>query len=277
MNAMFSHNVNSLQWRHNECDGAWYHQPHECLLSRWFKHRSKKTSKLRVTGLCVRGIPVTGKCFHSMTTSCANKSCPLTQPRQSNVTPHTNIVSALFIRCLRCLRCHIKPCVEIIFKNVKTYLYFLWFLNNQMKRVIEILSPGRQAHRMVNVKLTNIWLNAEKVTSHLNQWWSCFHSVDNTVILVWQIIYVILWYTNGIILTEFQNDNCPCNPWRKFRPDYLSVSELQKSKIQDNLTEINNKTFSYLTWITWWISYYVIVYWWDIDYKLIWSGHEVHS
>ena len=28
------------------------HQPHECVLNRLFKRRSKKTSKLRVTGLC---------------------------------------------------------------------------------------------------------------------------------------------------------------------------------------------------------------------------------
>ena len=45
----------SLQWRHNGCDGFSNHQPHDCLLNRLFRGRSKKTSKLRVTGLCVRG------------------------------------------------------------------------------------------------------------------------------------------------------------------------------------------------------------------------------
>ena len=40
----------SLQWRHNDRDGVSHHQPHDCLLNRLF--RSKKTSKLRVTGLC---------------------------------------------------------------------------------------------------------------------------------------------------------------------------------------------------------------------------------
>ena len=49
--------VNSLQWRHNGRDGVSNHQPHDCLLNRLFKRRSKKTSKLRVTGLkFVRGI-----------------------------------------------------------------------------------------------------------------------------------------------------------------------------------------------------------------------------
>ena len=40
-----------LPWRHNGHDGVPNHQPYECLLNRLFKHRSKKTSKLRVTGL----------------------------------------------------------------------------------------------------------------------------------------------------------------------------------------------------------------------------------
>ena len=51
----------SLQWRHNERDGVSNRQPHDCLLSRLFRLISKKTSKLRVTGLCARNSPVTGE------------------------------------------------------------------------------------------------------------------------------------------------------------------------------------------------------------------------
>ena len=51
----------SLQWRHNEGDGVSNQQPHECLLKRLFKRRSKKTSKLRVTGLCEGNSWVTGE------------------------------------------------------------------------------------------------------------------------------------------------------------------------------------------------------------------------
>ena len=51
--------VSSLQWRHNERDGVLNHQPHDCLLNRLF--RSKKTSKLRLTGLCEGNSPVTGE------------------------------------------------------------------------------------------------------------------------------------------------------------------------------------------------------------------------
>ena len=42
----------TLQWRHNEQHGVSNHQPHDCLLSRLFRRRSKKTSQLRATGLC---------------------------------------------------------------------------------------------------------------------------------------------------------------------------------------------------------------------------------
>ena len=51
----------SLQWRHNEHDDVSNHQLHDCLLNHLFRHRSKKTSKLRVTGLCEGNSPVTGE------------------------------------------------------------------------------------------------------------------------------------------------------------------------------------------------------------------------
>ena len=42
----------ALLWRHNGHDGVSNHQPHDSLLNRLFRRRSKKTSKLCVTGLC---------------------------------------------------------------------------------------------------------------------------------------------------------------------------------------------------------------------------------
>ena len=47
----------ALRWRHNARDSVSHHQPHDCLLNRLFRHRSKKTSKLRVTGLCAGNSP----------------------------------------------------------------------------------------------------------------------------------------------------------------------------------------------------------------------------
>ena len=48
---------NPLLWHHNEHDSVSNHQPRGCLLDRLFRRRSKKTSKLRVTGLCVGNSP----------------------------------------------------------------------------------------------------------------------------------------------------------------------------------------------------------------------------
>ena len=47
----------SLHWRHNDHDSVSNRQPHGCLLNRLFRRRSKKTSTLRVTGLCVGNSP----------------------------------------------------------------------------------------------------------------------------------------------------------------------------------------------------------------------------
>ena len=64
----------SLLWRHNGCDGVSNHQPHDCLLSWLFGRRSKKTSKLRVTGLCAGNSPVTGEFPTQMASNAENVS-----------------------------------------------------------------------------------------------------------------------------------------------------------------------------------------------------------
>ena len=49
-------------------------QPHECLLNRLFRHRLKKTSKLRITGLCEGNSPVTGEFPAQMASNAENVS-----------------------------------------------------------------------------------------------------------------------------------------------------------------------------------------------------------
>ena len=51
----------SLQWRHYKRGGVSNHPPDDCLLKLLFRRRSKKTSKLRITGLCEGNSPVTGE------------------------------------------------------------------------------------------------------------------------------------------------------------------------------------------------------------------------
>ena len=64
----------SLQWRHNGRYDISNHQPHDCLLNHLFRLRSKKTSKLRVTGLCAGNSPVTGEFPAQMASKAENVS-----------------------------------------------------------------------------------------------------------------------------------------------------------------------------------------------------------
>ena len=64
----------ALQWRHNGRDGVSNHQPHDCFLNRLFRHRSKKTSKLRVTGLCAGNSPEAGEFPAQMASNAENVS-----------------------------------------------------------------------------------------------------------------------------------------------------------------------------------------------------------
>ena len=64
----------SLRWRYNGHGGVSNHQPHHCLLNRVFGCRSKKTTKLRVTGLCAGNSPGTGEFPAQIASSAENVS-----------------------------------------------------------------------------------------------------------------------------------------------------------------------------------------------------------
>ena len=96
------HTVCPLQWRHNGRNGVSNHQPHHCLLNRLFRRRSKKTAKLRVTGLCAGNSPVTGEFSVQMTSRAENISirwrhhavlCFVIAWGQSNVRLAFNVAS----------------------------------------------------------------------------------------------------------------------------------------------------------------------------------------
>ena len=64
----------TLQWRHNGRDRVSNHQHHDCLLNDLFRRRSKKTSKLRVTGLCAGNSRVPGEFPAQMASNAENVS-----------------------------------------------------------------------------------------------------------------------------------------------------------------------------------------------------------
>ena len=57
MGCLFQYLWDTLQWRHNDHDGVSNHKPYGCLLNCLFRRRSKKTSKLRLTGSCAGNSP----------------------------------------------------------------------------------------------------------------------------------------------------------------------------------------------------------------------------
>ena len=94
-----------LQWYHNARGSVSNHQRLHRLLNCWFRRTSKKTPKLRVTGLCAGNSPVTGEfpaqkasnaeCFHLMTSSCLYdgaillRGLPIIEPEPEPVTRPT--------------------------------------------------------------------------------------------------------------------------------------------------------------------------------------------
>ena len=91
-NAMRSQYVVTLLWRHNYHNGVSNHQPRDCLLNLLFKRRSKKTSKLRVTGLCVGNSPITGEFPAQRASNAENVS--IWWRHDSN--KHTSMIALLF-------------------------------------------------------------------------------------------------------------------------------------------------------------------------------------
>ena len=103
----------SLLWRHNGRGCVSNHQPYDCLLKRLFRRRSKKTSKIRVTGLCAGNSPgpvnsphkwpVTRKMFPLMTSSwwwsLQSRDCPDDQDTYRDRFERVNFI--LVHRCKR--------------------------------------------------------------------------------------------------------------------------------------------------------------------------------
>ena len=71
---ILDYRILTLQWRHNGRDGVSNHQGPDCLLNCLFRRRSKKTSKLCVTGLCEGNSPVTSEFPAQMASNAENVS-----------------------------------------------------------------------------------------------------------------------------------------------------------------------------------------------------------
>ena len=88
----------TIQWRHIDRDGVTNHWRLDALLNLLFRLRSKKTSKLRVTGLCEGNSPVTDEFPSQRASNAENASIwwrhhedKLLQPRVSVVSMSLNV------------------------------------------------------------------------------------------------------------------------------------------------------------------------------------------
>ena len=142
----------SLQWRHNERNGVSNHQPHDCLLNvgvsyhqlydclfnRLFRRRSKKTSKLRVTGGCDGNSPVTGEFTAQRASNAAN-------------VPFDDVIMDYHSngRCHGAKECQVAPCwfqrhlsIKFLALSLLSGVPDLWDRN-------KILSGGDLSHYQV--------------------------------------------------------------------------------------------------------------------------------
>ena len=156
---MSQHDV-SLHWRHTDHDGVSNHQHHGRLLNRLFGRRSKKTSKLRVTGLCVGNSPV-----------------PVNSPHKWPVTrklfPFDDVI--MFYKII--LLTNSTHCTSL--KNVHTLAFccvFLWFLTRWYYLNSSGCGWGNDVTGPVNQPLTpsqnlnQCWLITKVVLWHSITW-----------------------------------------------------------------------------------------------------------
>ena len=116
----------SLQWRHNECDGVPNHQPHDCLLNPLFRHRSKNTSELRVTGLCAG----TGEFPAQMASNAENVSIWWRHHVPIKSSQHIENIEKVFIYIIRISWG--SKCIHVIKFSIHffSHLSFIQFFTN---------------------------------------------------------------------------------------------------------------------------------------------------
>ena len=120
---------NTLQWRHN--DGVTDHLPHDCLLNRLFRRKSKKTSKLRVTGLRAGTSPETGE-FPAQMASHAENISIWWRHHVLLIYVYMNATSALWLFEI------LLPWKELLFCTfcVKFYVTFVTLIMWQLHSLI---------------------------------------------------------------------------------------------------------------------------------------------
>ena len=123
-----------LQWCHNGHDSVSNHLPHDCLLNHLFRRRLKKTSKLRVTGLCAGNSPGTGEFPAQMPSNADNVSISWRHHAHDKVNYLSNCSLGKKTAILRTMLWHYFPWTETIDINkvICKYVHFAMKLVNSL-------------------------------------------------------------------------------------------------------------------------------------------------
>ena len=144
----------TLQWRHNGQDGVSNHQPHDCLLNRLFKRRSKKSPKLRATG---RG--------------------PVNSPAQR--ASNAENVSIWWRR-------HVVPRQKWGYFQVTCYVYPRYQRSLDRRRLDIYLTYSRRIYQRLSEDLSNLkWISSLRVMRELILGW---HGQSS---LIWRNVSVL--------------------------------------------------------------------------------------
>ena len=114
------------------------HQPHDCLLNRLFRRRSKETSKRRVTGLCARNSPGTGE-FPAQRASNAENVSIWWRHHVNGTKYIPHIVTdnrEVIIGCDHILLFDAKPLIQPMVTNASEEVYIF---NNYVCKITDIL------------------------------------------------------------------------------------------------------------------------------------------
>ena len=120
-----------LRWRHNERDCVSNHQPNDCFLNCLFRGRSKKTSKLRVTGLCAGNSPGTGEFPAQVASNAENVSIWWRHHAQACISHLPGFWLLLLPQIIACVVIHDSFMSSLIWTNtdyiwILTYSFRLW-------------------------------------------------------------------------------------------------------------------------------------------------------
>ena len=176
---LFCRHFTILQWRHNERDGISHHQPHDYLLNRLFRRRSKKTSEHRVTGLCVGNSPVTGEFPAQRVSNAANA---FIWWRYHGTTEKATFDVLSTVKC------------SINFVQIKWY--WLSSINVCDHKIIDVNDLSKTAKPTLTLQTMGAFNATDNITCArpdvrltTEQATSCDHYVDDQHDITWEYLY----------------------------------------------------------------------------------------